>query len=37
MDVMIQINVWFLVTLCLISLLIGGLLFGGRRGGSSRY
>ncbi len=29
-------QLWFLVSLCLVCMLIGGLLFG-RRGGSSRY
>jgi hypothetical protein len=36
MNVMLNINVWFLVSLCLISLLIGGLLFGSRGGGRGR-
>ena len=36
MNVMLDINLWFLISLCLVCMIIGGLVFG-RRGGSSRY
>jgi hypothetical protein len=32
MDFSVTIDIWFLVTLCLISLLLGGLLFSKRSG-----
>ncbi len=35
MDVTLQVNLWFLVSLCLFCLIIGGLLFS--RSGGSRY
>ncbi len=36
MNVMLQVNLWFLISLCLASLVIGALLFG-RSGGGNRY
>ncbi len=36
MDVTLQVNLWFLISLCLSSLIIGALLFG-RSSGGSRY
>ncbi len=35
MDVMLNVNLWFLVSLCLISLVIG--LLAGRSGSRTRY
>ncbi len=35
MNVMLQVNLWFLVCLCLFCFILGGLLFS--RGGGSRY
>lgn len=35
MDVTLQVNIWFLISLCLVCLVIGGLLFS--RGGGSHY
>ncbi len=35
MDVTLQVNLWFLVSLCLMCFIIGGFLFS--RGSSNRY
>jgi hypothetical protein len=37
MDVTIQVNLWFLISLCLVFMLLGGLLFSRRSGGRDRY
>ncbi len=34
MDVTLQVNLWFLISLCLLCLIIGGLLFSRSSGGS---
>jgi hypothetical protein len=36
MDITIAVNLWFLVSLCLICVVLGGLLFSGR-GSRDRY
>jgi hypothetical protein len=36
MDITLTLNLWFVVTLCLVCMLTGGLLFNGRSGGG-RY
>ncbi len=35
MDVILQVNLWFLISLCLVCFILGGLLFS--RSGGHRY
>jgi hypothetical protein len=37
MDVMITVNLWFIVALCFLSLIVGLLMGGGGGGGRRRY